>query len=118
MIGGPNRSEDELRSNLQDWLNLVVTQPAARLQKAASAKGATNPASSSSELTVPSLYYNENLARLALMGYYSCVSVRDARSESVLPRLLFGGASIQQGSSGTSDAGELTAKRKFFSRSE
>jgi hypothetical protein len=124
LIGGPNRSEDELRSNLQDWLNLVVTQPAARLQKAAAANGAgPDPASSSaSSLSVPSLYYNENLARLALMGYYSCVSVRDARSASVLPRLLFGGSSIQQGSStsssGSEQVGEVTAKRKFFSRSQ
>jgi hypothetical protein len=118
LIGGPNRSEDELRSNLQDWLNLVVRQPAAKLQKAAAASSSNAPDAA------PSLYYNENLARLSLMAYYSCVSVRDARSLCVLPRLLFGGSSIQQGSSssGSSDnnlAGELTpAKRHFFSRSE
>lgn len=107
LIGGPNRSEEELRSNLQDWLNLVVRQPAARLQETAS---------STDSSSTPSLYYNDNLARLSLMAYFSCVSARDARSQSVLPRLLFGGsttATVQQ--QGSSDS---NAKRNFFSRSE
>jgi hypothetical protein len=120
LIGGPNRSEDELRSNLNDWLNLVVRQPAAKLQKAAASAVTDGPAQLSSSLAVPTLHYNANLARFSLMSYYSCVSVRDARSVSVLPRLLFGGSSIQQGSSSSSssDAGEQTAKRNRFSRSE
>jgi hypothetical protein len=44
------------------------------------------------------LYYNGNLARIALMGYYGLQAVQDSRCASALPRLVFAGQ--QQGGNG------------------
>ena len=73
-IGGPGRKEEELRQQLSDWLDLVVRDPAIRCQKSGE-------------------YYNENLARAALIGYYSMCGSRDARSTSFLPRMMYEGSS-------------------------
>jgi hypothetical protein len=72
LIGGPGRSDDELRKSLGEWLNLCVVQPSTRVQQTGE-------------------YYNSNLARLALLCYYAVDATRDPRSASCLPRLLFQG---------------------------
>jgi hypothetical protein len=72
MIGGPGRADDELRKGLTDWLDLAVVQP-------------NNRTESTGE------NFNENLARSALMSYYSVEGTRDSRSTSYLPRLMFHG---------------------------
>lgn len=102
---GPNASKEELRQNLEDWLALTVRQPAERLlqgqmqpQYALRESSSTIDGEGRESDTVQDptestdLYYNGNLARMALMGYYSCLYTRDARSASCLPRLLFSGA--------------------------
>lgn len=72
LIGGPRRSDEELRKSLGEWLNLSVVQPAARVQRTGE-------------------YFNSNLARLALLCYYAVDATRDPRSASYLPRLLYQG---------------------------
>lgn len=76
IMGGPGYTESELRMKLADWLALISHEPKARMDEQASAEA-------------PPLYYNSNLARLALMGYYSCCAARDARTTLQLPRLLY-----------------------------
>ena len=68
-LGVVGRSTDDLRHQLDDWLVLNTPDTATEGQ--------------------PPLYYNANVARLALMGYYSCWAARDAQSALRLPRLLF-----------------------------
>lgn len=102
---GPNASKEELRQNLEDWLTLTVRQPAERLLQGQmqpqyamrESSSTTDEEGKESEIVQDpaeptDLYYNGNLARMALMGYYSCLYTRDARSASCLPRLLFSGA--------------------------
>lgn len=72
MIGGTGRSVDELRQELSDWLELAVVEPKGRMERTGEE-------------------FNENLARAALMGYYSVDATRDSRSSSYLPRSLFQG---------------------------
>jgi hypothetical protein len=76
MIGGPGRSDEELRQGLTDWLNLAVLQPNNRVEQTGE-------------------FYNENLARTALLSYYAMDGARDVRSASYLPRLLFQGQTQQ-----------------------
>jgi len=71
-IGGPGRSDDELRESLGEWLKLSVVQPTARVQETGQ-------------------FYNSNMAYLALLCYFGLDASRDARSTSYLPRLLFQG---------------------------
>ena len=71
LIGGPGRSDDELREGLKQWLNAVVAEPKVQ--------------------TDANMQYNSNLARAALMGYNAVDGARDDRSSSYLPRLLFQG---------------------------
>lgn len=71
-IGGPGRSDDELREALSDWLDLTVVEPTSR--------SLTSQES-----------FNGNLARTALLSYYSVEGARDSRSASFLPRLMFQG---------------------------
>jgi len=66
LIGGPGRSDDELREGLKHWLEDVT------------------PAEGGKQ-------YNSNLARAALLGYNAVDGARDARSMSYLPRLMFQG---------------------------
>lgn len=72
MIGGPRRSDEELRQGLSDWLDLAVIQP-------------------NNRTTVSGESFNDNLARTALLSYYSVDAARDERSSSFLPRLMFQG---------------------------
>jgi hypothetical protein len=72
LIGGPGYSDEELRQGLADWLDLAVLQPNNRVEQTGE-------------------FYNGNLARTALLSYYSMDGTRDARSASYLPRLLFQG---------------------------
>jgi hypothetical protein len=72
MIGGPARTDEELRKGLAAWLELAVVNPNHRTQ----GTGET---------------FNENLARTVLMSYYSVEGARDSRSTSYLPRLMFRG---------------------------
>jgi hypothetical protein len=74
MIDVPGRSEEELRRQLLEWLNLAVIQPIGRTQQTGE-------------------FYNENLGRLALMSHYSIIGARDDRSASYLPRFMLQGQS-------------------------
>ena len=66
LIGGPGRSDAELRKGLKQWLVDVTPAEDGR-------------------------QYNANLARAALLGYNAVDGARDARSMSYLPRLMFQG---------------------------
>ena len=77
LIGGVGRSEEELRKDLSDWLDLAVVQPATRT-------------------AVTGEEFNGNLARAALMGYYSLEAVRDQRCTSYLTRSLFQGQLLEE----------------------
>ena len=66
LIGGPGRSDDELREGLKQWLDDVTPAESGKL-------------------------YNSNLARAALLGYNAVDGARDTRSMSYLPRLMFQG---------------------------
>jgi hypothetical protein len=72
MIGGPGRTDEELRQGLAAWLELAVVNPNHRTQGTGE-------------------NFNENLARTALMTYYSVEATRDSRCASYLPRLMFQG---------------------------
>ena len=72
MIGGPGRSDEELRQQLAEWLDLSVNEPAKRIEDTKE-------------------YFNENLARTALMSYYCVEGASDQRSASSLPRLMYSG---------------------------
>jgi hypothetical protein len=74
MIGGPRRGNEELRKSLSDWLDLAVVQP-------------------NNRTAVSGENFNDNLARTALLSYYSVEGARDSRSSSFLPRLMFQGQS-------------------------
>jgi len=81
IAAGPKSTTDEMRQDLEEWLDLAVRQPDARLvQHAIANNGSVS-------------YYNGNLARMALMAYYSCLAARDDRSTLQLPRLLYSGSS-------------------------
>lgn len=70
MIGGPGRTDEEMRKCLTNWLDLSVNIPTERIEKTGE-------------------YFNTNLAKTALMGYYSVSGARDDRSASYLSRLMF-----------------------------
>jgi hypothetical protein len=89
MDAGPHRSAEELRDSLSEWLQLVVEQPAASVRLLAQNSAAVTDGSAA-------VYFNGNLARLALMAYYGCAAVRDPRSSSRLPHLLYKGNQQQQ----------------------
>ena len=72
MIGSTGRSSEELRQDLSDWLDHAVVKPRSRTEETGES-------------------FNENLARTALMGYYSLEAARDPRCTSYLPRCLFQG---------------------------
>jgi hypothetical protein len=86
-VQGP--SEDELRQHLRDWLRLAVHEPAARMADAAvvptpPATRSTKEANGSAE-DAGGLFFNANLARFALLGYYGCWSARQNIENSVSP---------------------------------
>jgi len=70
MIGGPGQTDEEMRKYLANWLDLAIYKPTERIEKTGE-------------------YFNTNLAKTALMGYYSVSGARDDRSASYLPRLMF-----------------------------
>lgn len=72
MIAGTGRNDEELRQDLSDWLDLAVVKPKQRVDTTGEE-------------------FNGNLARTALMGFYSLEAARDPRSASYLPRFLFQG---------------------------
>ncbi|KAL3924268.1 MAG: hypothetical protein SGILL_001148 [Bacillariaceae sp.] len=72
MIGGPGRTEEELRQQLTEWLDLAVNQPTSRIERTKE-------------------YFNENLARTVLMSFYCVEGASDHRSASYLPRLMYEG---------------------------
>jgi LETM1-like protein len=82
LIGGPGCSSRELRLLLQEWLTMAVQVPEQRLK---GGNSGTNK-----------LFYNGNLARTALMGYYGLQAVQDSRCASALPRLVFTASGQQQ----------------------
>lgn len=67
----PAASEEELRQKLADWLDLTVHEPAMKIQES------------------EALFYNGNMARLALLAYNSLSSTRAPTSASKLPRQLY-----------------------------
>jgi hypothetical protein len=77
MIGGPGRTDEELRQGLAAWLELAVVHPNHRTQGTGE-------------------NFNENLARTVLMTYNAVEGTRDSRSSSYLPRLMFKGQLQQQ----------------------
>jgi hypothetical protein len=91
LIGGPRRTDEEMKVGLERWLELVVTQP----ETAVKTKG---------------LHYNGNLARTTLMCYNALDGVRDMRSASYLPRLLFQG---QIGNEDYETESSSTTKKKM-----
>lgn len=72
LIGGPGRTDAEMRKELREWLELAVVEPAAEVEKNGG-------------------HYNGNFARAALMCYCALDGMRDERSSSYLPRMLFQG---------------------------
>jgi len=70
LIGGPGQTDDEMRNYLANWLDLTTYKPTERIEKTGE-------------------YFNTNLAKTAMMGYYSVSGARDDRSVSYLPRLMF-----------------------------
>jgi hypothetical protein len=89
MIGGPNRTDQELRQGLADWLDLAVYQPTRRMKQTGE-------------------YFNENLARMALLSFYCVGGARDVRSTSYLPRVMYQGLQ-QQRRINDKDEGTTTA---------
>jgi len=78
LIGGPGRSVEEMVDGLSVWLDLAVKRP-------------LDVVKSSNSLNGGELYYNGNLARMALLSYNAIGGARDARSSSFLPRLMYQG---------------------------
>merc|ERR1712194_414906 len=70
LIGGPGQTDEEMRNYLANWLDLTTYKPTERIEKTGE-------------------YFNTNLAKTAMMGYYSVSGARDDRSASYLPRLMF-----------------------------
>lgn len=81
MMGGPDCTPAELRHSLKEWLQMAVTEPAGKMAAQAAADG------------TPSLFYNGNVARLALMAHFASQGARGVgRSEPTLPQLLLSGS--------------------------
>jgi hypothetical protein len=69
LMGGPGRTDEELRSYLSGWLNLAVRQPNERVAETGKE-------------------YNGAVARAAMMSFYAAEGARDSRSASYLPKAL------------------------------
>jgi len=74
MIGGPGQTDEEMREHLNNWLDLGVNQPAKRVKETGE-------------------FFNPNLAKMALMGFYCISGGRDERSASYLSRSMYTGQS-------------------------
>ena len=100
LIGCPRSTDDELRNGLNDWLQVAVVEPTNRTKRTGQA-------------------FNANLARAALLSYYSLEGTRDERSASYLPRILFQGQCNKKSSTeGSDDGGEDDGsdKKKFWGK--
>jgi hypothetical protein len=98
LMGGPDRSEEELRQALSTWLDCTVVLPRKRLKKASLAAAAAATTTTIHESHNNSAetnkgrglyYFNGNLARVALLCYNALQGAKDSRNASYLPRLLF-----------------------------
>jgi hypothetical protein len=89
------RSDDELRESLHSWLDVAVKQPEQRCQQTGES-------------------YNGNLARAILMCYHAVDAVRDARSSSILPRLMFQPPTTTSTSESQNEQSANGRKSKFF----
>jgi len=72
MIGGPGQTVQEMREHLNNWLDIGVNQPAKRIEDTGE-------------------FFNSNLAKMALMGFYCISGARDHRSASYLSRSMYSG---------------------------
>ena len=75
LIGGPERSDEEMRTGLEQWLNMAVKEPATHVKETG-------------------LSYNGNFARTVLLSFNAIDAVRDNRAASYLPRLMFQGQKL------------------------
>jgi LETM1-like protein len=110
---GPHRSATELRASLSEWLQLSTIQPGLYLTEKATSSDATFPGAQTGQrleastatstisaetadepvdsASPPLVYFNDNLARMALMACNGCAAVRDEHSASRLPLTLCAG---------------------------
>jgi LETM1-like protein len=122
---GPHRSTTELRASLSEWLQLSTIQPALYLTERATASDAkflgaetgqrleasTGTSTISAETAdepvdstpPPVVYFNDNLARMALLACNGCAAVRDEHSASRLPLTLCAGGDPANGNAHTLD---------------
>jgi len=104
LMGGPERTEQELRESLSTWLDCTVVLPRKRCSVYAKKSVSSSALVASTTATLPpttttkraTLYFNGNLARAALLCYNALEGARDSRNASYLPRLLFTGSSALQ----------------------
>lgn len=73
LMGSAGMSTEALQARLQEWLTLIEAEPRQRLESSSTA----------------SQYYNDNLARTALMGYYAMQGTQDEGTACTLPRALY-----------------------------
>ena len=105
LIGCPRSTDEELRNGLKDWLQVAVVEPTNRTKRTGQA-------------------FNANLARAALLSYYSLEGTRDERSASYLPRILFQGQCNNKQHSSTTEGsdndgggvGDGSDKKKFWGK--
>eukprot|EP00977_Amphora_coffeiformis_P004869 scaffold1048_cov90-Amphora_coffeaeformis.AAC.2 len=95
LVGSAGMSTEILQARLQEWLTLVEAEPRRRLE---------------SQSTASQLYYNDNLARTALMGYYAMQGTADEGTACNLPRALYRSAS----SSGATETSESSSTGSRF----
>lgn len=120
---GSHRSIQDMRSSLADWLDSVtsvpplfkISPPPLASGLAAAGKGNNDALDSAdSSHTAPSspaMYYNDNLARMALMGYNACDSVRGSQCKNRLFFLLVNSAN-DSSTTNTGNAHKRTPKLK------
>lgn len=112
MDAGPHRSVDDLRASLSEWLHLTAAQPAEAVRKQIGlAPTGGSKEEESMATTPPVVYYNGNLARMVLLAYYGCATVRDDRCTSRLPQLLCAPPKKRPNADGTTNSNKETKKR-------
>jgi len=103
IMSAGSANADELRRSLSDWLDLAVRRPQAHMKQLQEQQASGIGPDDGDETTI---YYNDNLGRMALMAYYGLRSTRDGRSSLQLPRLLYAGRSEPSSSSAVSSRGQ------------
>jgi LETM1-like protein len=124
---GPHRSATDLRASLSEWLQLSTIQPGLYLTERATTSDATSLSAetgqrleaSTATSTIPAtaeitgtpdssspplVYFNDNLARMALLACNGCAAVRDENSASRLPLSLCAGDSRSLGDNSAPNA--------------